>query len=529
MNNLKYFLYLRKSTDREDMQILSIDGQRTTCETFAVSAGIQIVDTLIERQSARLPGRPIFRNMLERLAKGEADGILAYHPNRLARNSLDGGEIIYGLDTQKVKDLKFPTFWFENTPQGKAMLGIEFVQSKRYSDDLAVVTKRGLIQKCRMGFYPGVAPRGYLNDRNTGIICVDPGLAPTIREMFERFATGDETIETLRVFLASQGLVSERSERFAGFKPVDPKLVRKMLSNPIYYGAFRYIGEVYEGKHEPIISKKLFDDVQRVLVTRAPTIRSRSPQKPLTRLIRCGSCGMSITAEVQKSHTYYRCSRKSKQIACRSPFIREEELEKSLSIQLFQFEMSAEVANEFNSRIDEEAKQLKSGKLAQLSEKRFQLGIVAKKLETLLGIYLAEETDRQSFVRQQNKLQSERATLKGEIDQIERGEFQWLERFRKWVNTAKNNGHVAREGTLNQKRALAVEIFGSNLRLLDGKLSGKAVEPWFSKAETGSHGVMVCAYPGVREYFRGFGGDEGIRTSQRAEAVKRSLGSGLNR
>ncbi len=64
--------------------------------------------------------------MLARIERDEAQGILAWHPDRLARNSIDGGKIIYLLDTEKIKDLKFPTFWFENTPQGKFMLSIAF-------------------------------------------------------------------------------------------------------------------------------------------------------------------------------------------------------------------------------------------------------------------------------------------------------------------------------------------------------------------------------------------------------------------
>ena len=78
----------------------------------------------------------MFGEMLDRIEKGEAQGILAWHPDRLARNSIDGGKIIYLLDTGKIKDLKFPTFWFDSTPQGKFMMNIAFGQSKYYIDNL---------------------------------------------------------------------------------------------------------------------------------------------------------------------------------------------------------------------------------------------------------------------------------------------------------------------------------------------------------------------------------------------------------
>jgi DNA invertase Pin-like site-specific DNA recombinase len=162
MKNL--FLYARKSTDVEDKQVLSIDAQINELREFAEREQIKIVAELIEKQSAKTPGRPIFNSMLKRIEAGEAEGILAWHPDRLARNSVDGGRIIYMLDTNQIKTLKFPRSWFENTPQGKLMLHSDFGFSKYYVDSLSENTKRGLREKVRRGEYPGPAPIGYIND-----------------------------------------------------------------------------------------------------------------------------------------------------------------------------------------------------------------------------------------------------------------------------------------------------------------------------------------------------------------------------
>ena len=168
----KFFLYARKSTDVEDKQVLSIDAQLNELREFANRDGIIIVAELIEKQSAKTPGRPIFNAMLERIEAGEADGILAWHPDRLARNSVDGGRIIYMLDTGKIKTLKFPRSWFENTPQGKLMLHNDFGFSKYFVDSLSENTKRGLREKVRRGEFPGLAPIGYLNDYRAKRICI---------------------------------------------------------------------------------------------------------------------------------------------------------------------------------------------------------------------------------------------------------------------------------------------------------------------------------------------------------------------
>ena len=66
--------------------------------------------SLSKKQTAKIPGRPVFNEMIERMEKGEASGILAWHPDRLARNSVDGGKIIYLVDTGVISEMKFPTF-----------------------------------------------------------------------------------------------------------------------------------------------------------------------------------------------------------------------------------------------------------------------------------------------------------------------------------------------------------------------------------------------------------------------------------
>jgi DNA invertase Pin-like site-specific DNA recombinase len=104
----------------------------------------------------------------EVIGSREAQGILAWHPDRLARNSIDGGRIIYLLDTGKILDLKFPTFWFDSTPQGKFMLNIAFGQSKYYVDNLSENIKRGHRQKLRKGIWPGFAPRLAISSTTRG-------------------------------------------------------------------------------------------------------------------------------------------------------------------------------------------------------------------------------------------------------------------------------------------------------------------------------------------------------------------------
>ena len=113
----KFFLYARKSTDDRDKQVQSIPDQIAEMRAFARKNGIQVVEVLTEKQSAKTPGRKVFEAMLERIAEGEAEGILSWHPDRLARNLTDGARVIELIETCGAV-LSFPSYTFDNTPHG---------------------------------------------------------------------------------------------------------------------------------------------------------------------------------------------------------------------------------------------------------------------------------------------------------------------------------------------------------------------------------------------------------------------------
>ena len=332
----KFFIYARKSTDEPDRQVLSIEAQIVELEEFAKRESLQVVKTFIESQTAKEPGRPIFNEMLDRIEKGEANGILAWHPDRLARNSVDGGRIIYLLDIGKIKELKFPTFWFEPTPQGKFMLNIAFGQSKYYVDNLSENVKRGLRQKVRRGEYPGVAPTGYLNDKATKKMIPDPERFSLIQKLFKLYATGKYSIKEVRDIITKEGLRSRKG------KILSVSNIQNILKNPFYYGAFKFNGELYQGIHTPAISKKLFDEVQEVMKEKSkPKKRKEKINYAFRGLLKCGECGCAITSEIQKGHIYYRCTKKRGK--CSQRYIREELLAEKIF--LISEEMGANVSH----------------------------------------------------------------------------------------------------------------------------------------------------------------------------------------
>ncbi|MFN7088704.1 MAG: recombinase family protein, partial [Candidatus Paceibacteria bacterium] len=404
----KFFLYARKSTDIEDKQVLSIEAQLTELHAYAKQNNLDIVDEFVEKQSAKIPGRPIFNEMLKRIEKGEADGILAWHPDRLARNSVDGGKIIYLIDCGRIAALKFPQFWFEPTPQGKFMLNIAFGQSKYYIDSLSENVRRGLRQKVRRGEYPGSAPIGYINDPRTKTVIVDRKRAKIIKQTFELYAQNNSCLEDIANFLAQNGILRRTGKIWHKDR------VKYLLTNPFYYGHFRYAKEVYEGKHEPIITKKLFDKCQEVLKQRGrPRHKTEIEPQVFCGLLRCGACGMMITGEYrvkkQKNgnihdYIYYHCTKKNKSIKCPEPCIRQEELDKQISSLLQKFSLRPDWAAKMRKKLEKDKTEAAQSTTAFVQDTQEKIKAVSLKLQRLLDGYLEQDIDRDIYRTEKAKL-----------------------------------------------------------------------------------------------------------------------------
>ena len=469
-NQEKYIIYVRKSTDVEDKQVLSVEAQIVELRKYAKDNNLQIVDTVVEKRTAKIPGRPKFNKMLARVEAGEANGILAWHPDRLARNSVDGGQIVYLLDQTRLTSLKFPTFWFENTSQGKFMLSIAFGQSKYYVDNLSENTKRGLRQKVRRGEMPGRAPLGYINDTRTKTVVVEKRHAPLVVEAFELYARGDKRLQDIADFFASKNI------KTSGGLPLKKDQIAKMLTNPFYYGHFRYAGEVYEGKHKAIITKKLFDDVQTVFDRRKhKRITKTNTPKPLCGLLRCGSCNMMITGENQIKrqkngnvhyYTYYHCTKKRKNTArCPEPHIRQELLDEQLSDLLNKYALPESWAVTLNKLLadDEQKAEQSTGVFIAAAQER--IGNLQSKLQRLLDSYLDQDIEREIYLAKKAELMSEKKTLEEQNSKLTLAKNAWVEPMRKWIEKANSICKITASDNLLAKKSLCLEIFGSNLFL----------------------------------------------------------------
>jgi len=480
-NGFKYFIYARKSSEGEERQARSIDDQLALIWKRVRESRIKIVEELTESQTARSPGRPVFDQMIRRIEAGEANGIIAYHPDRLARNSVDGGKIMYLLDTGKLQSLLFENHWFEHTSQGMYMLYMAFAQSKFYTDNLSDVVRRGINSRLKRGIYPGAAKKGYLNHPKTKEIIPNPETFDLIKEMFQLYATGRFGLEFLGQVMHEKGLHNNIGN------PLSSSQVQRMLNDPFYYGYFEYNGETYEGIHKPCITKELYDRAKAVMTNKGKAKRIKAHNHAFLGLMKCGECGYSVTADDHKGHTYYHCSKKTSRMKprCKQLYIREEVLLPQLRGIMEQVSIPEEGLAVFQNEIDKLTWDLDSRDNGHLAEIDSEVETIQAKVTRLADLYIERDISRAEYTARKESLLSEKIVL--------------LERRKKVVNTTgRRRIELMRQGLKplldwnsgvagddhKKLRELISEV-GSNLKLNSRKLLWDWISPYSTLASRG--------------------------------------------
>jgi DNA invertase Pin-like site-specific DNA recombinase len=331
---VKYCLYARKSTESEERQVLSIDSQIKEMLQLAERENLEIVTMKRESHSAKETGqRPVFNEIVQEISEGKFNGILTWAPDRISRNAGDLGRIVDLMDAGKLLEIRTFGQKFSNNPNEKFLLMILGSQAKLENDNRGINVKRGLRTRVEMGLWPGVAPLGYLNQRELDKKCqmrVDPLRAPIVKKIFEKVAY--EKMSGRKIY---NWLRFEANFYTRGNKPLTLAGVYRILESPFYYGMFEYpkdSGNWYQGKHEPLITKELFDQAQAQL--KRDNIQRENKEFAFTKLFTCGYCESGISAEEKwkqlkdGTHTkyiYYSCSR-ARDRNCKNKYIREEEL-----------------------------------------------------------------------------------------------------------------------------------------------------------------------------------------------------------
>jgi site-specific DNA recombinase len=335
VQKVRYVLYARKSTESEEKQVLSIDSQIKEMLQLAERDNLDIVEIRRESHSAKESGqRPVYREILEDIRGGRFNGILTWAPDRLSRNAGDLGSIVDLMDQQRLMEIRTYGQTFKNSPNEKFLLMILCSQAKLENDNKSINVKRGLRTRVEMGLWQGPPPTGYMKEKRMDRKCetlIDPERAPVIKKMFEKVAyehwSGRKIYNWLKFDLNFKSA--------AGKKNLSLGNIYRLLGNTFYYGVFEYprkSGNWYTGKHEPIITKELFDLVQSQI--KSQILRVEGKEFAFTKMMTCRLCGSGISADEKfkkkrgggvHRYVYYGCT-KAKGADCKCGYTEEKEI-----------------------------------------------------------------------------------------------------------------------------------------------------------------------------------------------------------
>ncbi|MEW6049539.1 MAG: recombinase family protein [Candidatus Zixiibacteriota bacterium] len=474
-------IYARKSTESEDRQILSIDSQIRELQQFAARERLSIVCVLTESKSAKSPGRPVFNDLFARIQRGEFDGVLVWKLDRLARNPVDGGAVIWAMEERKLAAIHTPHRSFLNTGNDKFWMQLEFGMAKKYVDDLSDNVKRGIRAKLERGWISGLPPLGYLNDPVNRTIVKDPERFPLVRRMWDLLLGGAHTPpRILQIATREWGLVTRQFKRRGG-KPLTRSALYGLFQNPFYYGGLVINGEFFQGKHAPMISLAEFNHAQRILGNSTNPRPSIRPSFAYTGLMKCGECGASVTAEQKRNrygreYVYYHCTKRKAGVACTQPVIEVKSLERQIEAFLQTVTISPRLRDWAIGRaraLNEEEAQ-KDRAAFDGTAKRY--AACARQLSELVDLRLRGLLTDDEYVNKKRELETERARLRELLHDNDGRVTAMVKRCEEVFDFAAQASNAFRTGSPEERRAI-LRFTGSNLTLRDKILTIEPQKP----------------------------------------------------
>ena len=503
-NSKTYFLYARKSSESEDRQMQSIEDQTEKLEELAKLKGLKIKDIFTEARSAKKPdNRPAFTEMLDRLSKGEADGILCWKINRLTRNPIDSGKLSWMLQQGIIKSIQ--TYDREYLPTDNVILfNVESGMANQYILDLSKDVKRGMEKRIRSGWKNGQANIGYLNHRDPieGLktIIKDPDRFGLVRKMWDMMLTGNHSVSDILDIANNKWGFRTKRTRKKGGTPLSKSTLYIIFNSQFYAGIIEHKEEVIIGKHDSMVTLDEFDRVQELLGKKGKP-RPKTHKFPYTGTIRCGGCGAMITATKKRKYikvdncyreyVYYHCTKQRKYVKCNQPSLKVEELEEQIDKQLQSItilpefrDWALEALNEMN---DQEI--LDRGKIYESQHKT--LVQTQRELDNLTKMRYRDLIDDEMYVKEKIDLQNKITKLEVSLRDTESRAKEWLELTEKTFDFATYARVHFKNGDLETKKQI-LRTIGTEYTLRDKVLEIKPKE-WLVPIKEG--------YPALEEKY----------------------------
>lgn len=451
------FGYVRVSTAKQGEGV-SLEAQQEAIQAFASRNGIIISKWFEERETAAKKGRPIFNRMISELQRRRADGVVIHKIDRSARNFADWARI--GDLADAGIDIHFANESLDfRSRGGRLTADIQAVIAADYVRNLREETIKGMKGRLKQGLYPFKAPIGYLDNGGGQPKTVDPQTAPMVREVFDRYATGNYSLHSL-----TEAMRRTNYRKSCG-KPLTKSNIAKMLINPFYMGLIRIqrTGESFHGVHEPIIPISLFES--------AADVRNGRDNKKSTRhnfifrgLFRCGYCSGAMIGELQKGNVYYRCHQRD----CITKSIREDALLTQICGYLKRFTLKERQVELLRKRFSQCLSAQSENKTKKAVE--FELNKIETRLSKLTDKLLDGIVSDDVFQAKKADLMMEQRRYE---EMLERQESLGIKmgRIDKFLELAKSLSLLCQSASHDQKRELIIfatsnrSVFGKNLEI----------------------------------------------------------------
>jgi site-specific DNA recombinase len=459
-------LYIRVSSKEQEKEGYSLDAQEKLGYEYAQRKSLKITRSWKVSESAWKHERTAFNQMVEYAKKhDEVKNIIFDITDRMTRNDFDKLKI-YTLIKEFNKTIHFSrtnkVFDKNSGPDDEFMFDIEVAVAKKMSNDISRKTQMGMLEKAEQGLYPGPAPLGYKNNKFTHLIDIDEELAPFVKRAFSLLATGLYSLSMARDKLYEEGLRSKQGVR------VGKSAIAQMLRNPMYYGAFRWKGKLYQGSHTPIISKELFDNVQEVLDGKHhPSVQRKN--FAFNNLIICGICDCKVIGERKKArYNYYHCTF-SKGRHNSIPYIREEKLATMFEEPIRRITLSDDIADWLKDALKENSRNILKLKENRSSGLKTQYDKVNSRLSRLYDSRFDGEIDKDVFSAKETEYKTQLIGLKAQIDSSDGINPNFYEDGCKTLELAKRLYPLYVRAS-NEEKAKILALVASNYTLLDSTL-----------------------------------------------------------
>lgn len=452
-----YIGYIRVSTVKQGTQGVSLQEQRDSISRYAERNGLVITIWLEEMETAAKKGRPEFTKALRLLRSSKARGIVLHKLDRGARNLRDWNDI--GELSDQGVEIHFVNEAINlQSRGGRLSADIQAVVAADYIRNLREETRKGFYGRLKQGFYPMRAPIGYLDHGKAKVKTIDPVRGPLVRKAFELYGSGKYNLETLGKAVEKLGLRNRNG------KPVTRNGLSIMLNNSFYIGLMpiRKTGETFDGLHEPIVGKSLFDRVQRVLSGKFNG-KAQRHVFPLRKALRCARCNYSLIGEHQKGNTYYRCHSKQ----CAGTSIRAD-IADAVATRFFRdLKFGDQEKDYFRPKVLEMREKWASQVDDEIQGQALIQSQIKDRLDRLTDAFLDQSIDKATFEERKTKLLLEKKATEERLAELRSNAAQRMDRLENFLELSQRAWLSYRLCFPEEKREI-LEIITSN-RLVTGK------------------------------------------------------------